>query len=491
MQEQVGAPPYDSSADRQRHGKPPRTATRFLRRRATQCSPDLERMKSRGALVLSVSLLAGCVAIACSKSGDPATPDTAPNAADAQTCQSNCTSPTDIGPTETDADAPDATSAYLDDGAACTAAERCKSHVCTGGLCIPPAPDDLVQNGDETDVDCGGSAPNRCLAGKKCLAQSDCASDACPAGFCSQHRSCKRKSGGATCGSGEVGDPNAEHEDCCTALDVPRADGTTFKMDKYLVTAGRLRGFLEDPAVSYDVQAWVTAHAPAWWDITTGDGKKWFDQLPTSRSDFYYRLTFGGASSNGCFINATSTGAMTYWGSAGDNANYGGIARAFSQDELDTKVMNCLLAGTFQAMCAYDGGHLMSRPEWFQARTVYAQAESKACTKATDCDYPDPTPGTESHCVDGTCPRKYPWGNGPIGDTQAERQARASYFGKYVWPVADAAHANGYPLGTDQANYLSPRRVASRSGRDRMAIKISSARWSRPAACSTRPRCTA
>ncbi|HYQ02337.1 MAG TPA: LamG domain-containing protein [Polyangiaceae bacterium] len=41
---------------------------------------------------------------------------------------------------------------------------RCQSPTCTDGL----------QNGDEGDVDCGASCPNRCLCGQKCNSISDC-----------------------------------------------------------------------------------------------------------------------------------------------------------------------------------------------------------------------------------------------------------------------------------------------------------------------------
>src|SRR5205085_2189363 len=38
-----------------------------------------------------------------------------------------------------------------------------------------PKADDNQQNGDETDVDCGGAAAPKCVEGKKCLLDGDCA----------------------------------------------------------------------------------------------------------------------------------------------------------------------------------------------------------------------------------------------------------------------------------------------------------------------------
>lgn len=48
----------------------------------------------------------------------------------------------------------------------------------------PPACDDTIQNGKETDVDCGGSCPQKCADGKKCAVAADCSSVICQAGIC-------------------------------------------------------------------------------------------------------------------------------------------------------------------------------------------------------------------------------------------------------------------------------------------------------------------
>ncbi|CAF4014607.1 unnamed protein product, partial [Rotaria sp. Silwood1] len=44
---------------------------------------------------------------------------------------------------------------------------------------------DNVMNGDETDVDCGGSSGNKCAVGKICKATSDCNNVLCTGGICS------------------------------------------------------------------------------------------------------------------------------------------------------------------------------------------------------------------------------------------------------------------------------------------------------------------
>jgi len=309
--------------------------------------------------------------------------------------------------TETDVDCGGAAAPACGDGKACGDGPDCASKVCSARVCAVPSATDHVQNGDETDVDCGGaSAAPRCAAAKQCLTASDCASGACPNKLCAEAPSCGQLSGGATCGAGEVGDPKATHEDCCRSITVPRpaASGGPFKLDKYLITAGRMRVFLE--SVNYDVRGWVAAHRPAWW---RGSGTStWDAMLPTNKDEFlsnYITGTAPATSSSGCYIgaNASSLGAMAYWAPAADLARVvGGGPRTYTQAELDTKVMNCFQAPLFHALCAFDGGRLPSRAEWTAARTT----------------------------VNGEV-LAYPWG---ASGTDAERKARAVYNFDYSWP---------------------------------------------------------
>ena len=48
----------------------------------------------------------------------------------------------------------------------------------------------------------------------------------------------------ATCGEGSVDSPAKKHESCCKTLPVTRPAGDYF-LDKYLITAGRMRQFVE------------------------------------------------------------------------------------------------------------------------------------------------------------------------------------------------------------------------------------------------------
>jgi hypothetical protein len=60
------------------------------------------------------------------------------------------------------------------DNKGCLIAADCVDGVCKGGICQPPSPTDGVQNGDETDVDCGGTKAPKCKTGAGCKSDSDC-----------------------------------------------------------------------------------------------------------------------------------------------------------------------------------------------------------------------------------------------------------------------------------------------------------------------------
>ncbi|MFO0588746.1 MAG: lamin tail domain-containing protein [Polyangiaceae bacterium] len=57
--------------------------------------------------------------------------------------------------------------------------------VCNGtGTCVSAACNDGFKDGDETDVDCGGSCASKCALTKTCNGNADCASNACAGGVC-------------------------------------------------------------------------------------------------------------------------------------------------------------------------------------------------------------------------------------------------------------------------------------------------------------------
>lgn len=69
-------------------------------------------------------------------------------------------------------------------GAACTGNNVCASGVCQFGFCQGASCTDLIKNGTETDVDCGGGTCATCVNGKTCGANADCQSGLCQGGVC-------------------------------------------------------------------------------------------------------------------------------------------------------------------------------------------------------------------------------------------------------------------------------------------------------------------
>ena len=75
------------------------------------------------------------------------------------------------------------TCATCADSKKCAKAGDCTSGVCAAGVCAKATCTDKVLNGDETDVDCGGSCPT-CADSKKCVKAGDCQSGVCSSGIC-------------------------------------------------------------------------------------------------------------------------------------------------------------------------------------------------------------------------------------------------------------------------------------------------------------------
>ena len=101
---------------------------------------------------------------------------------------------------ETDVDCGGGVCAACADGKQCSGATDCASGVCGGGLCAAPSCTDKVKNGAETDVDCGGKKCSACGHGKKCTLSADCVSGVCGASGVCAAPSCtdKVKNGGET-----------------------------------------------------------------------------------------------------------------------------------------------------------------------------------------------------------------------------------------------------------------------------------------------------
>ena len=102
-------------------------------------------------------------------------------------CTSNTCAPTcndgSLSPelNETDVDCGGVTCPKCDTGLACKGDSDCKNKICNSaaGKCDPAKCTDTIQNGTETDIDCGGGACSKCEAAQKCQMGSDCRSLSC------------------------------------------------------------------------------------------------------------------------------------------------------------------------------------------------------------------------------------------------------------------------------------------------------------------------
>ncbi|MDB4943472.1 MAG: Tryptophan synthase alpha chain [Labilithrix sp.] len=292
-------------------------------------------------------------------------------------------------------------------------ARDCTSKVCTASVCQIPTDTDGVKNGAETDVDCGGGAKT-CLAGQGCAANTDCGSKGCNTASktCAWGRSCTAHNGNDTCGVGDETFTAAagatftsgtkEHHDCCESA-VVNPDGVAgnsddFRLDKYQITAGRMRRFIE--ATSGNVRGWVqnarnnvggesfkdpgaAAQLPPANDqylpLTISGGETaptsppvggFVASQPTSSVNVLahlsgYRFTTepGGPDGYGCYMDDGSYGARTYWLDNGSLLFSGEKQHLVSQARLDQKVLTCVDYYMLAAFCAWDGGRLETKTE--------------------------------------------------------------------------------------------------------------------------------
>jgi formylglycine-generating enzyme required for sulfatase activity len=272
---------------------------------------------------------------------------------------------------ETDVDCGGVTAPPCAVGLACLVGADCASASCNAGRCIAPRSDDGIRNNSETDVDCGGPNAPACSVGKTCNMHGDCSSSACSyKRVCVKRKSCTPRFGGDTCGPGETGTPEAMHEDCCAEVAVTGGPTGNFTLDKYQITAGRVRQFME--RVSGNVRGFIQQNRPAGWD------PRWDKYLPVSMmgdpgalgagptdyllkaSSGYQQVAFGvfynQGGQHGCNLNAP--GGTTYWIPPDISQAMGDIAHLYPQDVLDEKSWSCPTALMVAAFCHWDGGRL-------------------------------------------------------------------------------------------------------------------------------------
>ena len=267
---------------------------------------------------------------------------------------------------ETDLDCGGSVAPACVDGKGCAAGKDCASQVCGADKkCAVPTGTDGFKNGDETDLDCGGTATGapKCAVGKACAAHADCTSDACSyKKVCLEYKSCVPHSGGDTCGPTTN---DANHENCCT-----RIAGSP--LDKYNVTAGRFRQFVE--RTNGNLRAWAMGqNAPGWdhaWDTflptmldnggTTPDDSTPFTGVYQELGPYVHVPGATGAN-EGCDIKGN--GARTFRLPDAVNTRIGD-KQFYTQEIYDAKPLNCVPAYMMAAFCFWDGGRLPTRVEF-------------------------------------------------------------------------------------------------------------------------------
>jgi len=247
-------------------------------------------------------------------------------------------------------------------GQGCVSSADCNNVLCNPGtkLCDPPTAVDGLKNGSETDVDCGGAAPTNapgCATGRVCAADADCGSKACNyAKKCVESISCKTQHGGDTCGP-------AGSESCCVSLP---AGGV--KLDKYNITAGRFRQFVDSLGAGGNMRAWLVANEPAGWPaaftaalptmLDNGGTDPDFTGIYQELGPNVHPPSSVGAN-EGCFID--NFGARTYRLPNEVNARMSDPqynAQAF----LDERSLNCVPVPLL-AFCVWDGGKLATKEQ--------------------------------------------------------------------------------------------------------------------------------
>jgi hypothetical protein len=266
-----------------------------------------------------------------------------------------------------------------------------------------------------TDEGCGGPGAPKCAEGKHCLVDSDCEVGCSYAKRCVGAPSCKTHLGGDTCGPLEVDGSNPVQDDCCRTLPVPgytdpAHPGKTVYLDKYEITAGRIRSFIQQLADQNDgkpdVKAWIQAHRPDIWDTdwekflpsdweggTLTIGRRLLgdprpeDQhvvgppgpgviLPPATDQVQHlgiNYQFGSEiyvdlHGNNCGTWDDSYGSPTYYYPAEILARDSQLPRVDgtsftgqkipANELLDVKSMNCITNVMLAAFCAWDGGQL-------------------------------------------------------------------------------------------------------------------------------------
>jgi hypothetical protein len=131
---------------------------------------------------------------------------------------------------ETDVDCGGGMCAKCANGLKCVADTDCASSACDGLslLCDANQCSDHRKDGNETDVDCGGTCPSKCPTGEQCMVDADCVTQACDAvaHVCDANQCTDKQKdgsetdidcGGGTCPTCAVGKTCTVNSDCTSS----------------------------------------------------------------------------------------------------------------------------------------------------------------------------------------------------------------------------------------------------------------------------------
>ena len=331
-----------------------------------------------------------CKSLTCAGATCLVTPDSPPGPADGKKNND-----------ETDVDCGGAAAPKCDDGKTCAADGDCATGYCPADSkkCTAPRYDDNVKNGKETDVDCGGTGTGmkKCAETKTCLVDTDCNGACNYEKKCIDAPSCKPHLGGDTCGAGELADNADKRESCCRTLPVPgftdqARPGKAVSLDKYEITAGRLRAFIEDisakNAGAPNIKGWAAANKPPIWDASWNmflpSANEGADAIVVPRNPsnnteaqpwnrdagLYFQFNgvlfiyVHGHNTNNI---ASSYGLSTFWQPDAVQAKSASVPRRdaivngkifAAKDYLDVKAATAIPNAIFAAFCHWDGGQL-------------------------------------------------------------------------------------------------------------------------------------
>jgi hypothetical protein len=170
-------------------------------------------------------------------------------------------------------------------------------------------------------------------------------------------------------------------ESCCTSIPIP---GTTMVVDKYLITAGRIRAWVS--SLDGNIQAF-TKTIPA---ANTYWNPEWNQYIPSTTTELDAQLgpypapltpspyaptvlsndadgepagNWLGQWRDGCSMGKAGSpdGARTWWTDHAIGSDEAPIV--YPQAFLDDKIINCIDSYMLTAFCIWDGGHLATDAE--------------------------------------------------------------------------------------------------------------------------------